>query len=200
VEPKSPSVKETDKPQIAKSAFASSGFASLANSTTSPFASIGADKPSIFGGGSSAPSGFGTLAAAKPSTTPSATIPTSGFGALAGEKPSAGFGFGGGGVSAFGGGLPTGSVFGPKLGNGFAGGSGPKLSSFAAPSVDSTLAVKPAKPFGAPESGDEDSGSDENDSDASDEDGDEEAPNDGPEEKKKTRLTKGLSSVYCSEL
>lgn len=98
-------------------------------------------------------------------------------------------------MSAFGG-SSSGSVFGSKLGNGFAGGSGPKLSSFAAPKVDTTLAVKPAKPFGAPESGDEESGSDEDDSDGSDEAGDLETANDSPEEKKKTRLTRGKSLIY----
>jgi len=185
---KSQSTKGNDKPQTLKSAFASSGFASLANSTTSPFGSIAADKPSIFGGGSSTISGFGALAAAKPSTNTSTTTSTSGFGVLAGDKPPSGFAFGGG-ASAFGG-LPTGIAFGSKLGNGFGGGSGPKLSTFAAPTVESTLAVKPAKPFGAPESGDEESDSDSDDSDGPDEVGDEETATDSPEEKKKTRLTK----------
>src|SRR6478735_2809419 len=48
------------------SAFANSGFASLASSSTSPFGSVGPTKPSVFGGGAqSALSGFGALAGAK---------------------------------------------------------------------------------------------------------------------------------------
>jgi len=86
--------------------------------------------------------------------------------------------------------LATGSVFGSALGNGFAGGAGPKLSSFAAPSTAPSIdSAKPAKAFGAPESDDEeDSGEDGADGSA-DESGEEfgKAPT---EEKKKIKAVK----------
>lgn len=183
------------KPQTSASAFASSGFASLATAS-SPFGSISSSTPSVFGGGASTkPSGFGALAAGSSGSTTTATT-SSGFGALAG-KPAGGFSFGGSGTSSGFGGLNTGSVFGSKLGNGFAGGSGPKLSSFAATSGTPVIATtsKPVKAFGAPES-DEDAGSDDGGSDggAGGSDDEESAPA-AVEEKKKTKITKGKSGA-----
>lgn len=192
--PKSPS-KETptnissDKPKTSAAAFASSGFASLAASSNSPFGNLGATKPSIFSGTAQpATSGFGALAAAK---SPASTAPaTSGFGALAvGDKSTTGFGFGSGTASGFGG-LATGSVFGSKLGNGFAGGAGPKLSSFAAPGKENVPApAKPAKAFGAPES-DEDADSDGEGSDDEAVSEHEDTGFAASEEKKKTKSAK----------
>jgi hypothetical protein len=181
----------SEKPKTSTSAFASSGFASLANTSTSPFGSLGASKPSIFSAGAQpASSGFGALAG-KPSTF-SSTTTASGFGALTGDKPASGFGFGSGTTSGFGG-LSSGSVFGSKLGNGFAGGAGPKLSSFAAPGKENEIVgTKPAKAFGAPES-DEDDGSDDEDSEGgagSDED------EVFAEEKKKSKLHKGMITWF----
>ncbi|KAH7313120.1 hypothetical protein BKA65DRAFT_467537 [Rhexocercosporidium sp. MPI-PUGE-AT-0058] len=178
-----------DKPKTSASAFASSGFASLAASTNSPFGSLGATKPSIFSGTTQpASSGFGALATAK---SPTSTTPaTSGFGGLgSGDKSISGFGFGSGSASGFGG-LASGSVFGSKLGNGFAGGAGPKLSSFAAPEKENVPALaKPAKAFGAPES-DEDADSDDEESDGGAASEDEEAGFAPTEEKKKSKSIK----------
>ncbi|KAK0102190.1 hypothetical protein ONS95_001014 [Cadophora gregata] len=192
--PKSPS-KETsintasDKPKTSTTAFASSGFASLAAASSSPFGSLGATKPSIFSGTAPpATSGFGALASAK---SPALTAPTtSGFGGLAsGDKSTTGFGFRGGATSGFGG-LASGSVFGSKLGNGFAGGAGPKLSSFAAPGKENVPApAKPAKAFGAPES-DDDADSDEEGSDGEAASENEDAGIAVTEEKKKTKPAK----------
>ena len=117
------------------------------------------------------------------------TITTSGFGGLSGDKPATGFGFGSSSTSGFGG-LGSGSVFGSALGNGFAGGSGPKLSSFAAPGKEVAPVSKPAKAFGAPESNEED-GSDE---EGSVEGTDSDEEKDTPEEKKKSKVSKGKAS------
>ncbi|TGO58125.1 hypothetical protein BCON_0058g00070 [Botryotinia convoluta] len=167
--------------------FASSGFGALASASTSPFGTIGASKPSVFGSGAKPPlSGFGSFASAKPTSS----TPTSSISSSSAEKSTSGFGsaFGGGATSGFGG-LASGSVFGSGLKNGFSGGSGPKLSSFAAPGKDNAgLGSKPAKPFGAPASDAEDSDDDEDDSDDGAE-GDEEEGGEKAvvEEKKKTK-------------
>jgi hypothetical protein len=151
----------------------------LAAASTSGFGSLGATKPSIFGGGKPL-SGFGALAS-KP------TIPS--------DKPAPALSFGGSTGSGFGG-LGSGSIFGSKLGNGFAGGTGPKLSSFAAPGkedeVSGLKAAKPVKAFGAPEESDED-GSDEEDSDGAVRSGDEESAHPSMEkDKKAAKVAKGL--------
>lgn len=83
------------------------------------------------------------------------------------------------------------------MGNGFAGGSGPKLSSFAAPVKEIPAEVKPAKAFGAPDS-DEDEGSDEEDSDGDIDSDEEEGVRLSPEEKKKSKNVKGLSARKVS--
>ncbi|EPE33072.1 PH [Glarea lozoyensis ATCC 20868] len=161
------------KKQTSPTAFASSGFASLAGSSTSGFGSLGASKPSVFGGGKPL-SGFGALGSkpAEPS-----------------NKPAAALSFGGGTNSGFGGlGGGGSSVFGSKLGNGFAGGAGPKLSSFAAPAKENeSVAPKPAKAvkaFGAPEESDEDKSGD-GESDAAVGSGDEESIHPSTEKEKK---------------
>ncbi|CAG8972506.1 hypothetical protein HYALB_00001198 [Hymenoscyphus albidus] len=156
-----------DQRQTSPTAFASSGFASLAAASTSGFGSIGASKPSIFGAKPGL-SGFGALAA-KPASDA--------------NKPAT-LGFGGASSSGFGG-LGTTSAFGSALGNGFAGGSGPKLGSFAAPGKENAaLPAKPAKAFGAPEVSDEDS-SNEDDSDGPVGSGEEESGRTGSQEEKK---------------
>ncbi|PBP17163.1 dead deah box DNA helicase [Diplocarpon rosae] len=180
-------------PKTSAAAFAGSSFASLAASTSSPFGSIGASKPSIFSSGvQPATSGFGALATAKP-PSPTSTSNTSGFGLASGEKTATGFGFGSGVSSGFGG-LASGSVFGSKLGNGFAGGPGTKLSSFAAPigNESTTLSTKPAKAFGAPES-DEDAGSDEDDTEggAASDDESGHVPADDKKKSKPSRVADG---------
>jgi len=188
-----------DKPQTSASAFATSGFASLASSSTSPFGSLGATKPSVFGGSaaSTSTSGFGALASAGSTTSTTTTPAMSGFGALGG-KPTTGFGFRSGASSGFAG-LGSGSAFGSKLGNGFAGGAGPKLSSFAAPGKDTVvLGSKPAKAFGAPES-DEDEGSEDEGSDGGAAEDDEESGHAVLEDKKKSRIAKGKQSCGNSQ-
>ena len=174
------------KSQTSNSAFASSGFSSLAASSTSPFGTVGASKPSVFGGSAQpTKSNFGALTGSK---SPTSTTTTSSFGGLTGDKPVAGFGFGSTSTSGLGG-SGSGSVFGSALGNGFAGSSGPKLSSFAAPVKEVAPISKPAKAFGAPES-DEDDGSDE---EGSEDDGELDEERDATEEKKKFKVSKGKS-------
>lgn len=80
------------------------------------------------------------------------------------------------------------------MGNGFAVGSGPKLSSFAAPDKKDTPVSKPAKAFGAPES-DEEDGSDNEGSDGG-ANSDEEGAKDTTDDKKKSKVTKGKSSSF----
>ena len=95
-----------------------------------------------------------------------------------------------GATSGFGS-LGSGSVFGSKLENGFAGGSGPKLSSFAAPGGGSTvIGAKPVKAFGAPDS-DEDEGTDEDESERGAGSDDEDSGIIFSEEKKKSKASKG---------
>lgn len=91
--------------------------------------------------------------------------------------------------------------------------SGPKLGSFGKPG-EALKSDKPAKPFGAPDSDDEDEGDDEEDvEDASgDEDGDEnedskqkekdkdEEPKMPSDDKKKPKLQKGKLSLTCASL
>lgn len=175
------------KPQTSTSAFASSGFGSLAASSTSPFGSLGASKPTIFGGNAQSTSyGFGALAGTK---SPS-TVPTGGLGATSADKPATGFGFAAATTLGFGG-LGSGSAFGSALGNGFAGGTGPKLSSFAAPpgKQDITSGAKPAKAFGAPDS-DEEEGSETDDSEGGADTDEEEAGKVTAEDRKKLKVTK----------
>jgi hypothetical protein len=167
------------KKQTSPTAFASSGFGSLASTSTSGFGSLGASKPSVFGGGKPL-SGFGALAQ-KPTNTS--------------DKPATPLSFGGSTNSGFGG-LGSGSVFGSALGNGFAGGAGPKLSSFAAPGKENDTGApkttKPVKAFGAPEDSDEEE-TGEDDSDGAVGSGDEEKADIAVEkEKKSSKTAKGL--------
>lgn len=192
-----PTEKSKPQPETSSSAFASSGFASLAGSTTSPFGAIGASKPSVFGGGSSSTtSGFGALAGSK-SPPMGASTTTSGFGALSGNKPSSGFGFGSATQPSGFGGLGSGSVFGSALGNGFGGGAGSKLSSFAAPAATGlTSKSKIVKAFGAPDS-DEEEDTDGDDDEKHVGSAEEDGVTSSPEEKKKSSKTqKGKSEDF----
>jgi hypothetical protein len=183
---------KSDLPPTSTSAFASSGFGALAGSATSPFGAVGAAKPSIFGAGTTA-SGFGSLAGAtKPSDVTGTTTSVLGSG---GSKPTGGFGFGSATPSSGFGGLGSGSVFSSAISNGFAAGAGPKLSSFAAPpGNDNAPLSKPAKAFGAPDS-DEDEGSDGDDGDDGTDSEDDGGVKVSPEEKKRSKLTKGTLPV-----
>lgn len=164
-----PPAKDSQPPQTSPSKFADSGFAKLAASSASPFATVGATK-SVFGGGATAsPSPFAnfgapTVTAASTSTplnppklsfgSKDASAPSP-FAAVNGAKPVTG-GFGGG----FGGGSPFTSAL---------SGAGPRTGNFASPGQPPIIkSDKPAKPFGAPESDAEDDSEDEGD------DGDEE--------------------------
>lgn len=82
-------------------------------------------------------------------------------------------------------------MFGSALSNGFGGGSGPKLSSFAAPSAAAAPPkFKPAKAFGAPDS-EAESDTDGDDDDDQAGSAEEDKPTSSPEEKKKTKPQKG---------
>lgn len=138
---KSPETKETTP-----SAFAASGFASLAASASSPFASLNSAKVAhdeTKSNGNAKPSSFASLAAS--SASPFASAGTSSFGST--------------------------SAFGGALGSGFgsAGGFGSKLTSFASPESgkDAEPKVKPAKAFGSP-AADDDDDDDNDDGDAED--------------------------------
>lgn len=80
-------------------------------------------------------------------------------------------------------------MFGSKLTNGFSGGSGPKLSSFAATGNGNVISgAKPAKAFGAPASDAEESEDDDSEVGAG---ADEDEESKAAEEKKKFKPTKG---------
>lgn len=178
-------------PQTSSSAFAASGFGSLAASSKSGFAALGSSGESVFGKGSTAPlSGFASLTANKAggeSSTKSA------FGGPGAEAASSGFGSGFGTTkSAFGG---LGSGFGSGFGGGFGSGLGgsfatdsKKLTSFAATSSDIGTVEKQAKAFGAPESDEDD---DTDDSESEGDVGSDEEENTLGDDKKKPKLSKG---------
>lgn len=194
-------------PQTSTSAFKSSGFGMLANSTTSGFGALGATGTSVFGGGKPHVGGFGSFAASQSNeklsgfASPSKGTDADGAGALSGGSSPAAptLGFGGGSGGGFG--LGT-STFGGGLGNGFGGGSGPKLSSFAAPlSPEASGAPSKApKAFGAPDSsGDESSEGDNRDAASGEENGAESGTKVPAEDKKKFK-TKGISPAMAFKL
>ncbi|KAL2159809.1 hypothetical protein VTH06DRAFT_1942 [Thermothelomyces fergusii] len=151
-----------DQPkQTSAAAFASSGFAKLAASTTSPFGSFGASsgKPSLFGSSSSgtttSPSPGGPQPAA-PSSAPKLS-----FGAASAVSPFAGLHNGQAGAGS--------SVLRPSpFASAFGGGGGSALSgprlSFGKPG-EALKSDKPAKPFGAPDSDAEDGSGEESNED-----------------------------------
>lgn len=156
------STKDSQQRQTSPSKFADSGFAKLATSSASPFASVGATK-SVFGGGVAAsPSpfaGFGAPPATAASTSTPLSPPKLSFGSKDASAPSpfaavngvksASVGFGGG----FGGGSPFSSAL---------SGPGPRTGNFASPGQPPIIkSDKPAKPFGAPESDAEDDSDDD---------------------------------------
>ncbi|KAK0621593.1 hypothetical protein B0T17DRAFT_618021 [Bombardia bombarda] len=201
----------SDKPATtSKSAFASSGFAKLASSTTSPFGALGGSgSPSIFGakssgsfsvlGGGSRPAASLTPTPPPPSAPPiappkmsfgsglAASSPFSGLNGTGGGKSAFGGSFSGG-SSAFGGGGGGGSVFGggsssssPFGGSGL---SGARLGNFGQPG-NVLKSDKPARPFGAPESDAED-GSDDAADDRDSDNGDAVARSDDGKDSKET--------------
>lgn len=161
--PKSP---PSDEKRTSASAFAASGFGSLAGSTSSGFGALGNSSGKPAGGWSSKPSGGDTNGTDKPvSTFGGALGQQSAFGSAASSASP----FGSSGTSAFGGKLGTGSVFG---GSGFSSlGGGGGLSSFASgkasPFASSGGPAKPARPFGAPADDDDNDGEENGEDDES---------------------------------
>ncbi|KAH0544292.1 hypothetical protein FGG08_001555 [Glutinoglossum americanum] len=140
--------------QTSSSAFASSGFAALSGSSTSPFGALGTSPPSS--------SPFGALGAAK-------STGASGFGTLlstgkSGPAPSGSFG-----GTPFG---MTSSGF-SGLGSGFGGVSGVGLRDFSSNGGSGIIGLKekPHRPFGAPEDETEESGDETSGDEANGEDG-----------------------------
>ncbi|KAH8912193.1 PH domain-like protein [Coniochaeta sp. PMI_546] len=188
--PSATSGKKDERPQqTSASAFASSGFAKLASSTTSPFGTVGAAGKSVFGGGASQ-SGFGGFGGgAAPSPFSTAGPPKLSFASGGGNGTSAGAtspfgGLNGGQSSGFGSVLGAGGSFGSLL-------SGPKLGGFGKPG-EVLKSDKPAKPFGAPDSDAEDGSEDDEDGDdgSADEEG---VENDEDKQKEKDEEHKAPS-------
>lgn len=134
--------------------FANSSFASLANSTISPFGCLGASKNSIFSCSSNGDEKKIVSDATDNLSFSSKTNSASknNFVRDLNDNDSASLSFSSGIKSSFS--TPTnGIVFGSSLGAGFASSVGPKLSSFAAPESKSPPhGTKLLKAFGAPES------------------------------------------------
>lgn len=153
-----------DQPQTSASAFASSGFAALSGSTTSPFGTLNpsstTSKTSPFGAvkPSQAPlSGFRGTTANKAETASSG-----GFGGATTTTTTSGFGSIGASISGSSGfGTLGGSTFGGGFGTGFDGGA--KLTSFAAPSGDAKLGSgAPVRAFGTRGEDEEDEENEDN--------------------------------------
>jgi hypothetical protein len=178
-----------DKALTSASAFTSSGFGSLAASSTSGFAALAASKPSVFGSGTIPQiSGFGALAGSSP-VIPDTSKVKLGFGGASteplGSTPGGGFGITSTtGFGALGGGFGGGFA-------GFTGGSGPKLSSFAASGTpDIVGSEKPAKAFGAPESDEEEDSEDDDESRSGAASDEEDSVS--VDDKKKHRVSRGM--------
>ncbi|KAK4226333.1 hypothetical protein QBC38DRAFT_537224 [Podospora fimiseda] len=161
------STKPQDQPQTSSSAFASSGFSKLANSSASPFGTFGgAGKPSLFGSATSGGGSFASVLGGSSTSTTAAAAPAApklSFGSAASSSPFASINGGAGGGSVF-----KSSPFGSAFGGSAL--SGARLSTFGKPG-EALKSDKPAKPFGAP------------DSDAEDDDGPNTGDEGGDEEK-----------------
>jgi len=161
----------TDVPQTSSSAFMSSGFGSLAGSTSSGFGAIGKSTGG-FGTGGGCATGSGSVKAEAGKEDLKSDTSASTFGGALGQKsvftaaPTSSSGFGSGASSGFGtlgngygsglgGGLGTSSPFGGAIGGGLTTFSSSK---FAAPLGGRSKLTSP-RPFGAPaeeeENGDE---------------------------------------------
>lgn len=150
------------QPEASATAFASSGFAALAQSSTSPFGALDAkstniDTLSLFPSSSAfSPKKSDPTEVASTKAQPTAGT---GFGSFASSSSS---GFGAGQPSPFGTtgatntGVFGGSVFGGGFGGGF--GAGNKLSNFASPTGDARVGTSNGsiKPIGSPSREDED--------------------------------------------
>ncbi|TQS37016.1 hypothetical protein Golomagni_02526 [Golovinomyces magnicellulatus] len=180
----------SDKPKESTVTFASSGFASLASLKTSPFGSLGVNKPSIFSEGLSkrSESKFSTLSsdlktpgAIKSHGSSSIQNSSSAFGAIGEAKL---------GINC----LAGESTFGSKTINAFTYTGGSKLSSFATPGTENyLLTAKPTKAFGAPDSEDDYSNSDAEEADHNkhtNSSENEDNSKSGHDEKKKSKIVK----------
>ncbi|RYP92108.1 hypothetical protein DL770_001769 [Monosporascus sp. CRB-9-2] len=162
------------------SAFSSSGLAGFA-SQASPFLQAGGKPLSSFASASGSQSPFGTTTSL---STPSV------FGGSALSNGASPFGQIGGGSASFGSSSFGGSAFGGGFASALGGG---KLTTFGNAGKGFTSG-KPAKPFGAPESDEEDQDKDdeevgsEDDGKASSEERDAEEKSTAADEKKKTKL------------
>ncbi|KAL2153089.1 hypothetical protein VTH82DRAFT_4244 [Thermothelomyces myriococcoides] len=165
-----------DQPkQTSATAFANSGFAKLAASSTSPFGSFAASgKPSLFGSSSGSSSLGGTQSAA-PSSPPKLS-----FSGASTSSPFAGLN-----------GQAGGSVFkSSPFASAFGGGSlsGPRLN-FGKPG-EALKSDKPVKPFGAPDSDVEEGSGEESDEDE-DAKGDASSDDEGKKNEKDREDSKG---------
>ncbi|RYP19624.1 hypothetical protein DL765_003217 [Monosporascus sp. GIB2] len=162
------------------SAFSSSGLAGFA-SQTSPFLQAGGKPLSSFASASGSQSPFGTTTSL---STPSV------FGGSALSNGASPFGQIGGGSTSFGGSSFGGSAFGGGFASAF---GGSKLTTFGNAGKGFTSG-KPAKPFGAPESDEEDQDEDdeeagsEDDGKVSSEERDAEEKSTAADDKKKPKL------------
>lgn len=157
---KSPSA---EPPQTSQSAFASSGFGSLAASATSGFGAIGKTTGGFGSGGSFASGGKSPLAASRKENEKAAESTASPFSGALGQKPSfasaataaspfaaASSGFGG-----LGSGLSSGFGSGVGGASPFGGTSSGGLTTFASGKPATPFGASSAKPFGAPADDDE---------------------------------------------
>ena len=175
-----PSSKPEQQPQTSASAFASSGFGSMASSSTSGFGAIGKNTGGFgagggFATGSKSPVGGTPGTQTSENEKPAAETAKSGstFGGALGQKspfsvaPSANSGsaFGSTPATGFGtlGGATSGSAFGGSLGTSAFSSLSPSpaggLTSFASGKpTPASSTPKPAKPFGAPPDPEEEEG------------------------------------------
>jgi hypothetical protein len=167
----SPSKKAEDLPQTSAAAFAGSGFAAMTG-IASPFGSLASSmtKSPLASPFKEASTRTASTATEAQPQTSSEAFATSGLSSNTGViSPFGIIGKSNGSASPFAASpfaSATKSSFGSAFGSGFGGGfgSGSKLSSFAAPVGGAKLTTTtPAKPFGAPETSDEDEGEAESD-------------------------------------
>ncbi|KAL2177181.1 uncharacterized protein P884DRAFT_300095 [Thermothelomyces heterothallicus CBS 202.75] len=170
-----------DQPkQTSAAAFANSGFAKLAASSTSPFGSLGASgKPSLFSSSSGSSSSLGGLGGSQPAAPSSP--PRLGFGGASTSSPFAGLnGQAGGSVFKS---SPFASTFGGSAL------SGPRLN-FGKPG-ETLKSDKPAKPFGAPDSDAEEGSGEESNEGEDNTKGDASSDDEGKEDDKDREDSKG---------
>jgi Ran-binding protein 3 len=155
-----PQVDTAPKDKTSQSAFEASSFSKLAQSSTSPFTSIGgASTASPFGG-------FGSTSTASPfASTTSSTSKPGAWGGLGGGTFAAASSFGGGSSSPWASATSKPSVFGSSS-------STSAFGTTAPPPITGLSAA--SKPFGAPQNVEDDDDDDGSDDDTDEDDEDEE--------------------------